>query len=216
MDAVFFGSIGTLAETSHLQLASYNEAFAAHGLDWHWSEDDYRSMLADAGGANRISAYAKSVSENVDHLAIHATKSLLFQQRLESGLQLRPGVASTILQSRVEGVKVGLVTTTSTDNVHAVLNATGLSRNDFDVILTRGDVRLPKPAPDAYKIALERMGVSARRALAIEDNPDGYVAARAAGLKTLAFAGAFHDRGAFPPGAAFVEAVEIVRYGIAA
>tara|TARA_B110000503_G_scaffold47893_1_gene77939 strand:+ start:1294 stop:1407 length:114 start_codon:yes stop_codon:yes gene_type:complete len=32
--AVFFGSIGTLVETSDLQRRAFNQAFAEAGLDW--------------------------------------------------------------------------------------------------------------------------------------------------------------------------------------
>ena len=46
MPAVLFGSIGALADTSELQREAFNEAFDAHGLDWNWSRDEYRALLA--------------------------------------------------------------------------------------------------------------------------------------------------------------------------
>jgi len=35
--AILFGSIGTIVETSELQLKSFNQAFSEAGLDWNWS-----------------------------------------------------------------------------------------------------------------------------------------------------------------------------------
>jgi beta-phosphoglucomutase-like phosphatase (HAD superfamily) len=53
-------------------------------------------------------------------------------------------------------------------------------------VVTAADVRHSKPAPDVYLLALARLGVSARDAVAIEDTATGVAAARAAGLRCLA------------------------------
>ncbi|MEL6922008.1 MAG: HAD-IA family hydrolase, partial [Pseudomonadota bacterium] len=174
MKALLFGSIGTLAETSGLQHDCFNAAFAAHGLDWHCSMLEYRSLLKTAGGIARIETYARQLDQSVDAAAIHATKSELFQQRLETGVALRPGVATTIARCQAAGTKVALVTTTSAANVRAIMAATGLSKRDFDLIVTRDDIQNPKPSPDAFQSALRLLALKPGDALAIEDNPDGY------------------------------------------
>lgn len=46
----------------------------------------------------------------------------------------------------------------------------------------------PKPAPDLFLLAAERLGVSAESCLVIEDAPLGIKAARAAGMKSIALA----------------------------
>ena len=43
-----------------------------------------------------------------------------------------------------------------------------------------------KPAPDIYNLALEKLGVSPRRAIAFEDSAIGVRSAKAAGLFTVA------------------------------
>ena len=75
MKALFFGSIGTVVETSWLQYYAFHVAFVRHGLDWHWDLPTYREMLKISGGANRISAFADKRDEQVDAKAIHATKT---------------------------------------------------------------------------------------------------------------------------------------------
>ena len=80
MSAILFGSISTLADTSELQRRAFNEAFAAHNLDWQWSQDDYREMLGSNGGAQRIADYAASRGDDVDAAEVHATKSSIFQE----------------------------------------------------------------------------------------------------------------------------------------
>ena len=56
--AILFGSIGTIVETSELQLRSFNQAFSEAGLDWNWSIEEYQTMLKKSGGRNRINDFA--------------------------------------------------------------------------------------------------------------------------------------------------------------
>ena len=43
--ALFFGSIGTLIESSNIQRNSFNEAFKEAGLEWYWDEQDYKTEV---------------------------------------------------------------------------------------------------------------------------------------------------------------------------
>ena len=189
MTAVLFGSISTIADTSELQREAFNTAFQTHGLDWQWSQDEYRTLLAGNGGAQRIGDYATQRGVTVDASAVHATKSAVFQQSLEgSPITARPGVVKTIQQARARGHKVGLVTTTSRDNVTALLSSVeGLSSADFDVIVDVDTVDRPKPDAAAYVFALSSLGEAASVCVAVEDNPGGVQAAEAAGVACVAF-----------------------------
>ena len=52
--------------------------------------------------------------------------------------------------------------------------------------MTSDDVEHPKPAPDLYLLACERLGVAPEDALALEDSSSGVTAAKAAGLTCIA------------------------------
>jgi HAD superfamily hydrolase (TIGR01509 family) len=190
MPALLLGSISTVADTSELQRQAFNQAFAAHGLDWRWDQDQYRAMLSGNGGRARIADYAQSLGQSVDAKAIHQTKSRIFQENLAaSGLEPRPGVVDAVKGARSKGWKVGLVTTTSADNVAALLGALSpqLSAGDFDVVVDASQVERPKPDKAAYVFALESMGEAPGDCVAIEDNVGGVQAAVAAGVRCVAF-----------------------------
>ena len=85
MRALFFGSIGSIVETSELQRQAFNEAFAEHGLGWHWDQATYQGLLSLGGGDNRIASYAQSQGETVDDRALHQTKTQRFQSLLTRG-----------------------------------------------------------------------------------------------------------------------------------
>lgn len=190
MPAVLFGSISTLADTSELQRAAFNESFAAHDLDWSWDRDEYLALLEKSGGQDRVTEYAAARGESVDAAAIHATKSEIFQASLgTTPLEPRPGVADTIAEARRLGYPVALVTTTTPDNVAALLAALApqVEAAHLDLVLDASDVERPKPDRAAYDLALQRLGVEAGDAIAIEDNLGGVASAQAAGLAVVAF-----------------------------
>ena len=214
MSAILFGSISTLADTSELQRRAFNEAFAAHGLDWEWSQDDYREMLGSNGGAQRIADYAASRSDDVDAAEVHATKSSIFQELLGTQqVTARPGVAETIKRAREGGHKIGLVTTTSSENVAALLNALqgAIDAGDFDIVVDKTAVEEPKPSPSAYLFALSELGVDAADAVAIEDNEGGLKAAAAAGIACVAFPNQNTSGGDFGDASETVEAIDLDR-----
>jgi HAD superfamily hydrolase (TIGR01509 family) len=190
MSAILFGSISTLADTSELQRRAFNEAFQAHGLDWNWSRDDYASMLGSNGGQNRIADYASAKGVDVDAAEVHATKSSIFQELLGSvGVSPRAGVLDTVKEARQQGVSLGFVTTTSPENVAALLSALSpdLSTDSFDIVVDKTSVSDVKPDPAVYLYALEQLGEDAGTVVAIEDNQGGVQAASAAGISCVAF-----------------------------
>ena len=190
MSAILFGSISTIADTSELQRESFNEAFAAHDLDWQWDRDDYRDQLRGNGGEQRIADFAAARGVEVDAGAVHRTKSEIFQRRLADGrLPVRPGVVDTIRTAKEQGHQVALVTTTSPDNVRGVLDAVSseLDAGLFDLVVDSSAVGAPKPDPAAYAWALDQLRADGAEAVAVEDNLGGVSAAKAAGIATIAF-----------------------------
>ncbi len=193
MSAVLFGSIGSLADTSELQREAFNAAFRAHGLDWNWSRDEYRGLLQESGGASRVAAYAEARRDQVDAGEVHRTKSEIFQKSLQIGeIAPRSGVVETIQQARRDDVKVALVTTTSRDNITALAQALRpqVDIEDFALVVDSTSVEHPKPAPDAYRFALEQLKEDASDCVAVEDNAGGVQAATAARVACVAFPGA--------------------------
>ncbi|MDT5221123.1 MAG: hypothetical protein QOF15_3228 [Mycobacterium sp.] len=211
MSAVLFGSISTLADTSEMQRRAFNEAFAACGLDWHWSRDDYTAMLDSNGGSERIRDYAAARDEDVDAAAVHALKSEIFQRLLsESNVSPRPGVVDVVTEAKKNHYKVGFVTTTSQGNIDALLSALQphISAEMFDLIVDREAVSAAKPNAAAYVFALEQLGERADSVVAIEDNVGGVAAAVTAGIHCVAFPNENTDKGEFTAAIRIVESLD--------
>jgi HAD superfamily hydrolase (TIGR01509 family) len=190
MSAIFFGSIGTLADTSELQRQSFNEAFALHKLNWNWSREEYMNLLEKSGGRDRIEEYANSTGQSVDADAIHHSKSEIFRRSMyEHPLNPRPGVVEVIQTAKQKGVRLAFVTTTFKENVLSLLQAlqSSVDVNDFDLVLDVSKVEHSKPFKDAYVFALTELSQTSDQCVAIEDNLNGLDAAKSAGLACVAF-----------------------------
>ncbi|MBC7775008.1 MAG: HAD family phosphatase [Phycisphaerae bacterium] len=59
-------------------------------------------------------------------------------------------------------------------------------------IFSAEQVGKPKPSPDVYLFALEKLGLLPHETLAIEDSITGVLAAKSAGIQTIGFLGASH------------------------
>lgn len=197
IEALIFDVDGTLADTEEAHRQAFNDAFRAHGLDFCWSRELYRELLQVTGGKERLAAFfyraRLTTSERVLLSGLiprlHATKTSFYRERMErGGIPLRAGVRRLMTEARAAGVRLAIASTTSPDNVSALLEgALGYGAlNEFSVIATGDAVPRKKPAPDIYLLALSRLGVTARRAVALEDSAIGVAAAKAAGLLTVA------------------------------
>jgi HAD superfamily hydrolase (TIGR01509 family) len=94
-------------------------------------------------------------------------------------VELTPG-AVELVERLSERVPVGLASNTRRSLVEQVLAVTPFGPC-LDTIVT-GDEAQPKPAPDLYLLACERLGIRPADAVALEDSPMGVRAAKAAGM----------------------------------
>jgi HAD superfamily hydrolase (TIGR01509 family) len=96
-----------------------------------------------------------------------------------------PGVVERIDEAKAMGLKLGVASSSTVDWVRGHLVRLGIF-DRFDCVRCRDDVANAKPEPDLYLAVLECLGVDASEALAIEDSPNGVLAAKRAGMRSVA------------------------------
>ncbi len=79
-----------------------------------------------------------------------------------------------------------VVVTNRTDTIHIVLAAYGLE-SLFDLVISAGDVKRPKPHPDSLLKALDYFHLTPAEAVYIGDSPVDEQAAQAAGITLIAY-----------------------------
>ncbi len=188
---VLFDVDGTIAETEgHAHLPAFNRAFAEAGLSWHWSREDYRQLLKTTGGFERLLRHAHDIGEDAEALResllqVHRAKNRHFATIMQSGaVPARAGFRTLLMTLALNNVAWGVVTTTSRANWDALWSCSlaPLVIPEPAVIVCGEDVGAKKPDPEAYELALARLGLPAQRCCAIEDSRNGMLAARLAGL----------------------------------
>lgn len=191
LKALIFDVDGTLAETEEVHRQAFNETFAAQGIDWHWSKQDYRTLLRTTGGKERMAKHRDTVGFGPDDAqiaALHKAKTRRYVEIIAAGqVALLPGVADLIARARKAGLRLAIATTTSRANVDALIAATcGCPAETlFEVIAAGDEVTHKKPAPDVYLLALQGLALPPEACLAFEDSRAGLASAKAAGLRVV-------------------------------
>ena len=194
--ALLFGSIGSIVETSEIQRKSFNKAFKQYGLDWNWTKREYVSLLNKSGGKDRISRYAKKNKEIVNSTYLRNLKTKIFNNYLKKNqLKLRPGVKNLILFCKKEKIKLAFVSSTSTNNINAILYSlrNSINKEDFSFVGNSKLVKKFKPNPAIYLLALKKLKIKANDCLAIEDTQESLNSAKRAKIKCIIFPGKFHS-----------------------
>ncbi|MRX51205.1 HAD-IA family hydrolase [Paracoccus sp. S-4012] len=197
LEALIFDVDGTLAETEELHRRAFNDCFAAAGLGWSWDAARYCALLRTTGGKERLARFILDEGgdpASFDIAALHADKTLRYTDLMAHGaIAPRPGVAELIEAARRAGLKLAVATTTSRPNIEALSLALfdRPASRFFDVIAAGDEVAAKKPAPDVYRLALDRLGIGPGRAVAVEDSLNGLRSAQGAGIACIVAPGRY-------------------------
>ena len=201
MRALIFDCDGVLADTERFgHLPAFNQTFAEFGLPVRWSEEEYGEKLRIGGGKERMASlltpeFVREAGLPSDpegqRAAVaqwHARKTAIYTDLVAGGgLPARPGVTRLIGEALDGGWTLAVASTSAEASVHAVLeHVAGEERaGRFAVVLAGDVVPRKKPAPDIYRLALERLGADPSDALVIEDSRNGLEAATGTGLRCV-------------------------------
>ncbi len=195
--ALIFDVDGTLANTERDgHRPTFNSAFEEVGLDWHWNEKFYGTLLNVTGGEERIRHYAEKYDPatfarpDFEQLVkrIHDIKTRNYQRLLAARtIPLRSEIGHLICEARTEGVRLAIASSSKRENIVGLLQANLGPTADtwFDVIASGEDVAAKKPSPEIYLWALDKLGLPARDCLAVEDSVHGLAASLEAGIPTV-------------------------------
>ena len=172
---------GLICETESADLLSWQEVFQAHDVElplawWH-------ELVGTAGGPRPDDLLFEMIGE-YDREAVR----LVRRERYLGLVDVAPlcdGVLAWLEGARELGLLVGLATSAPRSWLDRHLPRLGIDAH-FDCICTIDDVVRAKPAPDLYQAVLKALGVEPSEAVAVEDSPNGILAARRAGLRTVA------------------------------
>ena len=178
--ALLFDLDGTLAETDSLHLPTWVDALEPYGVEV--DEEFYRDKISGRSTAEIVRELLPELTDEQGR-SIGDAKEASFRERA-SELEPLPGLVDFVERGRKRGMRIALVTNAPEENVKMILLALKL-RDFFDTVVLADEVEAVKPDPAPYRAALEKTGVPAEEALALEDSISGISSSVAAGIPTV-------------------------------
>ena len=196
LKAVIFDQDGVIADTERDgHRVAFNRAFKEFNLNIEWDVKTYGELLKIGGGKERMRHYLsqKGLDKNIKDAdefikKIHKRKTEILMGMIEEGqIKLRPGVSRLVMECHDAHLKLAVCSTANERAVNTLLRTLlgDEAYGWFDAILAGDIVKAKKPAPEIYNLAKEKLSVPPNSCVVIEDNRNGLLAAKGAGMRCI-------------------------------
>jgi HAD superfamily hydrolase (TIGR01509 family) len=185
LPALIFDCDGVLIDSEHLasrveaeltgELGLRLTADEAHALFLGKTVDGVLNAIAQRTGTRPGAAWVYNWAFATAH-AFH--RELQVVEQLRDALELLRG----------RGHRMAVASQSSLARVHFSLDVTGLAPLFGAHVYVSSMVTRPKPAPDIYLFAAEKLGARPADCVVIEDSPAGAAAALVAGMRAILYA----------------------------
>lgn len=181
--AVVFDMDGVLVDARDWHFEALNQALGVFGLGI-----PYEVHLSEYNGLSTRQKLTKLTESHSLPIELHSVISRTKQNRTLriAAQKCFPITQHLILLEllKAKGFKVAVYTNSIRETAEAMLNYAGLLEK-IDVLLTNQDVTNPKPDPEGYLLACQRLNVQPSETFVIEDGEFGIRAAELAGCRVI-------------------------------
>src|SRR5438132_12642901 len=181
--ALVFDFDGLIVDTEMSSYQTWPEIYAEHDCQLPFS-----TWAICIGGSPQLFDPCEYLEQQIGRPVLREEIRLRRRQqhiRMVEAQPVLPGVEDYILSAKRLGLKIGVASSSRHEWVDTHLTRLGILEY-FDCIKCFDDVKHPKPDPELYLAVLDALNVRARQAIALEDSPNGVVAAQRAGIFCVA------------------------------
>ncbi len=181
MKAIIFDMDGVLVDSMPYHAEAWQQAFAAYGISVKKRE------IYELEGSNHMQTvdiiFRRSgrVPTDKDAIELSSRKIEIFN-RIEHVMPF-DGMKE-LLAELAQKYSLAVVSGSNHKTVHYLMDT--FFPGAFNVIIDGDDVKKSKPDPEPYLMAVERLGVSKKECIVIENAPLGIRSAKSAGLRCIA------------------------------
>jgi HAD superfamily hydrolase (TIGR01509 family) len=181
IQSLIFDFDGLILDTEWPDFQSWQEVYQEYGV-----ELSLETWLPCVGSNRALSqfepyAYLEAHTEcALDREEIEVRRRRRHAELMEAQLVL-PGVEALIAEAKLRRMALAVASSSSRRWVAGNLGRLGLI-DYFDALVCGDEVARVKPYPEIYLTALEKLGVQASEAIALEDSLNGMLAAKRAGI----------------------------------
>ena len=185
--AVIFDMDGVLVDSEPYHLAIEKHQIELNNLPV--SEEEHHRYIGVASDVMwRDIALHHALPLEVEALIEqNKAESIRFFTALEQ-IPLMPGIRQTLEVLYQRSLPLAVASSSFHEIIELILRRTGL-RPYFQQVVSSQEAGRSKPDPDVFLLAAHRLGVAPADCLVVEDSFNGIKAAKAAGMRCIAFAG---------------------------
>ena len=182
--AILFDHDGTLVDTEPVWAAAKVALTAEFGGTW--TEQDTLDCLGLSMQFTLDRLRERGVNlpnEEINDRLVAKVREALAQQPVE----FLPGIERFLSEVRDAQIPAAIVTNATTSVARRTANAA--PEGTFSVVIGNDETTHPKPDPQPYLLAAERLDVDPTQCVALEDSPSGVRSATAAGMRVIVVPG---------------------------
>jgi HAD superfamily hydrolase (TIGR01509 family) len=179
--AILFDLDGTIANTDPIHYQVWREMLIGYDMDI--DETFYKSRISGRTNPQIVEDLLPQLSPE-EGAKFADEKEAVFRQKAKTILKPLSGFSELIAWIDTHQLKRALVTNAPRLNVQFMLEVLEI-KEVFDTVVIAENEIAGKPDPAPYQVALNRLGITAEQAIALEDSPSGIRSAVGAGIRTI-------------------------------
>ncbi len=183
MEALIFDFDGLILDTEVSELQAWREIYAEYNAELPLEK--WAACIGSGSDAFDVYGYLESQADHPVEREEVATRRRKRRMELLAAEVLLPGIEDYLHTAKHLGLKIGLASSSSRAWVHGHLSRLGIIEY-FDYIKCGDEVTHTKPDPELYLSVLAGLNAHARQSIALEDSPNGVLAAQRAGIFCVA------------------------------
>lgn len=174
LEAVLFDMDGVIFDTEKVYLDIWTKVFKKYGYEM--TKEVYISVMG-RGRENVIKTFLNVYGSQLPIDKMYKEKNQELEYTIDKGqVPMKPGVKDILSFLKNKGYKVALATSAKRERTMKQLKMDRID-TDFDAIICREDILNPKPNPEIFMKASEKLSVNPENCIVIEDSPAGIQAA---------------------------------------
>lgn len=185
MQAFIFDMDGVIIDSEPVHVRAKKDAFAHYGVKI--SDSDFDEFAGQPAIAMFRTVLERQGRTDIRPEDLAAYKHKRYQELFEAGeVKAVPGTLDFIASLRAAGIPLALATSSHWQAIRATQKKFHFE-DAFAAIVAGEDLPKSKPDPTIYRMAAEKLGVSAADCVVLEDANAGVRAAKGAGMHCIAY-----------------------------
>jgi HAD superfamily hydrolase (TIGR01509 family) len=182
LSAVIFDLDGVLADSELWWNQIDAKLLAEYGVTYR---SEYHQNVLGVSYRLAVEFYKKAFNVSAPTEEMMKRRGEIATEFFARKVGLFPGTKEVLEELRRRNLRLAVATSSVSASARPFLDRHQLTKF-FDVIVTGEEVDRGKPAPDIYLRAAEKLNVSARKCLVVEDSLSGIAAGKAAKMRVAA------------------------------